>query len=59
MSHLTSSPAPHRNALLTQGRTPIERARNIQRTLGTRPAAAYLRNRGWSLEATRYILLGV
>lgn len=28
----------------------IQRARHIQRTLGTRAAAGYMRNRGYSLE---------
>lgn len=37
----------------------IERAVYLQRTLGTRCAAGYLRNRGWSLEAALYILCGI
>jgi hypothetical protein len=32
-------------------------ARHIRRTLGTRCAAGYLRNRGVSLEAALFILL--
>lgn len=35
------------------------RARHIARTLGTRVAAAYLRNRGVSVEAARWVLFGV
>ena len=42
-----------------QGRTQIEQARAIHKTLGTYTAARYLALRGWSLEAARYILLGV
>jgi len=39
----------------------IDRAITIKRTLGTRRAAGYLRNTGWSLEGALYILctLGV
>lgn len=36
----------------------IKRARNIRQTLGTWVAARFLYKRGWSIEATRYILLG-
>lgn len=36
----------------------IARARAIQKSLGVRYAAGYMRNRGWSVEAARYILLG-
>jgi hypothetical protein len=36
----------------------IERARKIKRSLGIAVAARYLKKRGWSLEATHYILLG-
>lgn len=39
-------------------RTPIEQARHIAGTLGVYTAAKYLANRGWSLEAAQYILLG-
>lgn len=35
------------------------KALQLQRTLGTRVAAGYLRNRGVSLEAARFILLGI
>jgi hypothetical protein len=38
--------------------TEIERARKIAATLGVYTAAKYLNNRGWSLEAAQYILLG-
>lgn len=34
-----------------------DKARHIRRTIGTRPAAGYLRNRGVSLEAALFILL--
>lgn len=40
------------------GRTHIEQARHIAATLGVYTAAKYLANRGWSLEAASYILLG-
>ena len=36
----------------------IDRARKIKRSLGIAVAARYLKKRGWSLEATHYILLG-
>lgn len=39
-------------------RTHIEQARHIAATLGVYTAAKYLANRGWSLEAASYILLG-
>jgi hypothetical protein len=35
------------------------RARHIAKTLGYRVAAKYLRNRGVSLEAARWVLLGI
>ena len=35
------------------------RAQNIQKTLGIWVAARYMHKRGWSIEAARYILLGV
>jgi hypothetical protein len=35
------------------------RARHIARTLGYSVAARYLRNRGVSIEAARWVLLGV
>lgn len=34
----------------------IDRARHLKRTLGIKAAAAYLRNRGWSVEAASAIL---
>ena len=37
----------------------IIRAKRIHKSLGTRVAARYLALRGWSIEAARYILLGV
>ena len=36
----------------------IRKARQLVSQLGTRCAAGYLRNRGWSLDAALYILLG-
>ena len=36
-----------------------ERARIIKRTLGLKVAAKSLKNRGWSVEAALFILLGV
>ena len=36
--------------------TQIERARIIKRTLGTKAAAYYLKTRGWSVEASVYVL---
>lgn len=36
----------------------IERARIIQRTLGTQVAARYLARREWSIEASLFILAG-
>lgn len=35
----------------------ISKARKLQSQLGTRCAAGYLRNRGWTLEAAIWILL--
>lgn len=37
----------------------LTRAKRIQRSLGVYIAARYLALRGWSLEAARYVLLGV
>lgn len=34
-------------------------ARHIRRTLGTYRAARFLAKRGWSIDAARWILLGV
>lgn len=36
----------------------IKKAKNLKKTLGTRAAAGYLRNRGWSLEAALFIIVG-
>lgn len=47
-----------KNQKLVQGRTQIEKARNIARTLGVRHAAKYLCNRDWSIESALFILLG-
>ena len=37
----------------------VKRARTIQKSLGLRVAAGYLRNSGISIELALYILLGV
>lgn len=37
----------------------LRRAQHIRKTLGTWVAARYMAKRGWSIEAARYILLGV
>lgn len=37
----------------------IERARHIRRTLGTFRAARFMAKRGFSVEAARWVLLGV
>jgi hypothetical protein len=37
----------------------IVRAKRIQRSLGVWVAARYMYKRGWSIEAARFILLGV
>lgn len=47
-----------KNQQLIQGRTQIEKARNIARTLGVRHAAKYLCNREWSIDAALFVLLG-
>lgn len=47
------------NKIDKQGRTEIERARNIKKTLGMFLAARYMAKRGWSLDAARFVLLGV
>lgn len=44
---------------MTHLRTDLDRAKRIHRTLGLRPAAGFMRNRGWSLESALYILLGI
>ena len=46
-----------RNYMAAQGRTQIEKARQIKKSLGTQVAAKFLRNRGWSIEAALYILV--
>ncbi len=35
----------------------LQKAKHIARTLGMKCAAAYMRNRGWSLEAACWTLL--
>jgi len=35
----------------------LSKAPKLRRSLGTRCAAGYLRNRGWSLETALYVLL--
>ena len=37
----------------------LRRAQHIKKTLGTWVAARFMAKRGWSIEAARYILLGV
>lgn len=49
----------HSNMQLVQGRTQIEKARQIRDTLGAFTAARYMAKRGWSLESARFVLLGV
>lgn len=44
---------------MTHLRTDLDRAKRIARTLGTRFAAGYMRNRGWSIESALYTLLGI
>lgn len=39
-------------------RTIVQRARAIARTLGVRPAAGYLRNRGFNLDSALLVLIG-
>lgn len=46
------------NMQLVQGRSQIEKARQINRTLGTQTAARYMAKRGWSIEAALFVLLG-
>lgn len=40
------------------GKSMIEQARFISRTLGVQCAAKYLKNRGWSIESVLWILAG-
>lgn len=51
------------NSIMTfkngSSRSTIEHARAVQKQLGTRSAAGMLRNRGWSVEAALFVLLGV
>ncbi|MGZ8888009.1 MAG: hypothetical protein ACXW1D_00455 [Halobacteriota archaeon] len=49
----------HSNMQLVQGRTQIEKARQIRDTLGFFTAARYMARRGWSIESARFVLLGV
>lgn len=37
----------------------LRKAKNINKSLGLRVAAVYLRNRGYSVECALFILLGV
>lgn len=46
------------NKLNSIGRTEIEQARSIKKSLGTIVAAKYLFKRGWSVEAAVFILCG-
>lgn len=36
----------------------LDRARRINRTLGARAAAGFMRKRGWSFESALFVLLG-
>lgn len=47
-----------KNQQLVQGRTQVEKARQIARTLGFHCAARYLCKREWSVDAAVFILLG-
>jgi hypothetical protein len=44
--------------IVSNARKEIQKARNIRKSLGLKVAAKYLKNRGWSVEAAVYILLG-
>jgi hypothetical protein len=37
----------------------LRRAQHIKKTLGVWVAARFMAKRGWSIEAARYVLLGV
>ena len=50
---MTTTPHKH------HGRTEQEQARFIKRTIGTKQAAVYLKNRGWTIEGTLFVLLGI
>lgn len=43
---------------MTKKQEELDMAKYLKRTLGTRIAAAYMRNRGWSFAAARWVLLG-
>lgn len=45
------------NKLNSRGRTEIEQALSIMKSIGVRRAAGYLRNRRWSIEAALWELL--
>lgn len=44
---------------MTDKQKQLKRALHIQKTLGVWVAARFMAKRGWSLEAARYVLLGV
>jgi hypothetical protein len=44
--------------IVSNARKEIQKARNIRKSLGLKVAAKYLKNRGWSVEAAVWILLG-
>lgn len=48
----------HKNMQLVQNKTHIERARIIQKSLGTLLAARYMAKRNWSLESALSVLVG-
>lgn len=47
-----------KTSISAQNKTNVERARIIQKTLGTYTAARYLEKRNWTIDATLFILLG-
>jgi len=49
---------PDNTVAFQANRSTIEQARLIARTLGTRRAASYMCNRGWSIEAAMWALIG-
>ncbi len=56
--HVSTNKERIMNKQNVQGRTQIEQARYIAKSLGHFTAARYLAKRGWSLEASLFVLLG-
>jgi hypothetical protein len=50
-------PIAHITATDNERVAQLLKAPKLRRSLGTRCAAGYLRNRGWSLETALYVLL--